>query len=87
MEQLRIISSIIVIFTFIMTVLIDSVNHNYTNAQEEADVIVILGGEDEGRMSKAAELYKAGYAESVLITPVIDHAEFYQSLEDAVRLG
>lgn len=70
-----------------MSILSDSINHNYLDTLEEVDVIVMLVGRYEGRMAKTAELYKDKYAENVIFTPVIVNDAFYQSVEDAVRHG
>lgn len=42
----------------------------YEEKPVKADVIILLSGEDKerGRMTKAAELYHAGYAERVILT-------------------
>lgn len=70
----------------IVTSVIDSFNHNETDTPEKSDVIIMLGGGDTGRMEKAAELYRAGYANYVMITP--ESAEIYpQSTEFALELG
>lgn len=70
----------------IVTSVIDSFNHNESDKPEKADVIIMLGGGDKGRMEKAAELYHAGYADYVMITP--ESADIYpQSTEFAVALG
>src|SRR5699024_6485569 len=42
---------------------------------------------DGGRMEKTAELYKAGYADHVLITPVVETEELSQSTALAVEYG
>ena len=87
MEQFRITLSIIIIITFGMAVLYDSLNLTYEDPPREADVIVMLGGGNEDRITKAAELYNDGYADYVMITPVSDDPLHYQSVEDAVRHG
>lgn len=71
----------------VVGVLIDSVNHSYSDSPEKSDVIIMLGGEGEERMAEAAELYKEGYAPYVLITPVIEEGRFNQSIEFAEELG
>lgn len=70
----------------IVTSVIDSFNHSETDTPEKADVIIMLGGGDKGRMEKAAELYREGYAEHVMITPVIESIST-QSTEFALELG
>ncbi|CAM4156270.1 hypothetical protein [Jeotgalicoccus halotolerans] len=68
--KIRIIVIIICIaLMLMMTSVIDSFNHNETDIPEKADVIIMLGGGDKGRMEKAAELYHEGYADYVIITP------------------
>lgn len=37
---------------------------------QKADVIVVLGGDDGLRVKKGAELYKAGYARTILLTGI-----------------
>ena len=70
----------------VVTSVIDSFNHSDTDTPEKADVIIMLGGGDAGRMEKAAELYHAGYADYVMITP--ESADIYpQSTEFALELG
>ncbi|MFC3901134.1 YdcF family protein [Aliicoccus persicus] len=70
-----------------MSVLYDSLNLTYEDSPREADVIVMLGGGNEDRITKAAELYHDGYADYVMITPLSDNPLHYQSVEDAVRHG
>jgi len=53
---------------FAATVLADSFLPVEAEAPEESDVIVVLGGGDQGRVEQAAELYNEGYADEVLIT-------------------
>lgn len=85
--KIRIVVIIICIALMLVVVaVIDSFNHNETDTPEKSDVIIMLGGGDAGRMEKAAELYHAGYAEYVMITP--ESAEIYpQSTEFALDLG
>ena len=62
---------IMLMFISLVGVIIaDSFYHNYTDDPVDSDVIVVLGGGDQGRVEKAAELYQAGYADTVLMTPV-----------------
>lgn len=82
---------IIIIIVGIVLVLaavsiVESFNHGWTEAPEEADVILMLGGGDGGRMVKAAELYHEGYAEYVVISPVLDDF-YFQSVQFALDLG
>lgn len=79
--------SICIFLLLIVGSILDSFNHTYTDQPEKADVIVMLGGGDEGRMMKAAELYHEGYADYVLITPVIESESSTQSTQLAVDLG
>lgn len=75
-----------IVLMLMVTSVIDSFNHNETDTPEKADVIIMLGGGDKGRMEKAAELYHEGYADYVIITP--ESADIYpQSTEFAVELG
>lgn len=77
---------ICIILMLIVTSVIDSFNHSETDRPQKADVIIMLGGGDKGRMEKAAELYHEGYADYVIITP--ESADIYpQSTEFAVELG
>ena len=54
---------ITICITLMLTVvsIIESFNHNRTEDPKQADVIIMLGGGDAGRMQKAAELYHAGF--------------------------
>lgn len=70
----------------ILTSVIDSFNHSQTDTPEKVDLIIMLGGGDEGRMEKSAELYHDGYADFVLITPVVDLL-YSQSKKFALDLG
>lgn len=75
-----------IVLMLMVTSVIDSFNHNETDTPEKADVIIMLGGGDKGRMEKAAELYHEGYADYVIITP--ESKDIYpQSTEFAVELG
>lgn len=77
---------ICVILLLIVTSIIDSFNHDRTDKPSKADVIIMLGGGDTGRMEKAAELYHEGYAEYVMITPVSEDI-YPQSKALALELG
>lgn len=73
--KIRIIIIVIcIILLFIVLAIIDSFNNSATDEPVEADVIIMLGG-DQGRLQKAAELYHSGYADYVMISPIMD--EFY----------
>lgn len=76
----------IIISILLIISLIDSLNHNYSDAAEESDLIVMIGG-DSGRLKKAAELYKEGYADFVMITPVINSSRTEQNLSTAMTYG
>lgn len=82
---------IIVICLTIITILavvsfIESFNHSRTDVPVSADVIIMLAGGDAGRMQKAADLYHAGYADYVIVSPIF---ESYppQSKAFALELG
>lgn len=68
-------------------IFLDSINLGIPDQPETADVIILLGGGDEGRMAKAAELYREGYANFVMITPVIEYEHSNHSVQTAVRHG
>lgn len=70
----------------IFVVLVESVNHSKSDTPKKADVIVMLGGGDQGRMQKAAELYNNNYADFVIISPVRKYI-YPQSIELATELG
>ena len=75
-----------IVLMLMVTSVIDSFNHNKTDIPEKADVIIMLGGGDKGRMEKAAELYHEDYADYVIITP--ESKDIYpQSTEFAMELG
>lgn len=84
----RILSAVILLIGMLMIgILMSSLNHNYSDTPNESDLIVLLGGGDEGRMAKAAELYKEGYSDKVLITPVRVSKEAKQSVDLANEHG
>lgn len=75
-----------IILLLLVTAVIESFDHSATDAPVHADVIIMLGGDDQGRLQKAAELYHAGYADQVMISPIT--SEYYsQSKEFANLLG
>lgn len=75
---------VILLFISLLAVIIaDSFNHNYTDEPEDSDVIIVLGGGDQGRVQKAAELYESGYADTVLMTPL----EHSFSAEELITIG
>lgn len=53
---------------FAATILADSFLPVEAEEPTKSDVIVVLGGGDQGRVKQAAELYEEGYADEVLIT-------------------
>ena len=79
---------IIICITLMLTVvsIIESFNHNRTEDPKQADVIIMLGGGDAGRMQKAAELYHTGYSDYVIISPAMDE-HYAQSKQFALDLG
>src|SRR5699024_6873592 len=75
---------VLLLFISLLGVIIaDSFYHNYTDEPEDSDAIVVLGGGDQGRVEKAADLYQAGYAETVIMTPVGDRL----SAEELTTVG
>ena len=62
---------VILALTFI-AILIESFIPGESDSPKDSDVIVILGGGDQGRVERAADLYQSGYAGKVLITPAGD---------------
>ena len=81
-----IIITICIILMLTVVSIIESFNHNRTDDPKQADVIIMLGGGDAGRMEKAAELYHAGYADHVIISPAMDE-HYAQSKQFALDLG
>lgn len=63
---------LVILGLIVIAVLVESFIVEESDTPEDSDVIVILGGGDQGRVQKAAELYKSGYAGKVLITPAGD---------------
>lgn len=61
--------AIIVCMCIILSFVIDSLIHPIKEQKIKSDVIVVLGG-DEGRLEKAVELYKQGYASKILLSPI-----------------
>ncbi|WP_017548173.1 YdcF family protein [Salinicoccus carnicancri] len=86
MKTRILIIAICLLLLMLVILLIDSFNHNYSDNPVQSDVIVMLGG-DGGRMEKTADLYKAGYADHVLITPVVETETLSQSTALAVEYG
>ncbi|MFC3420001.1 YdcF family protein [Salinicoccus hispanicus] len=86
--KIRIIIIVVCIALMLVVLsLIESFSHNYSDAPVESDLIVMLGGGDEARMQKAAQLYLDGYADQVLITPVVESEESTQSSALAMEYG
>lgn len=85
--KIRVIIILICIFLMLIFVnVLDSFDHNKTDAPKQVDVIIMLGGGDKGRMLKAAELYHNGFAKYVIISP--ENSEIYpESTEYATELG
>ncbi|CAM2939684.1 YdcF family protein [Salinicoccus roseus] len=71
----------------IVVSIIDSFDHSYTDQPVESDLIVMLGGGEESRMQQAAHLYHEGYADRVLITPVVESGDLNQSSALAMEYG
>lgn len=70
----------------LIIVIIESFDHSTTERPVPADVIIMLGGDDRGRLEKAAELYHSGFADQVMISPIT--SDYYsQSMEFALALG
>lgn len=86
MRKKLIIFIILTLLVLFILSLFDSLDHNYTDTPAESDLIVLVGG-DSGRLKKTAELYKAGYADFVLITPVLEEHILEQSIEMSVKYG
>lgn len=79
---------IIICIALMLTVvsIIESFNHSRTDEPKRADAIIMLGGGDQGRMQKAAELYHEGYSDYVIISPAMDE-HYAQSKQFAIDLG
>ncbi|MEZ2457699.1 YdcF family protein [Salinicoccus roseus] len=76
-----------IILLLIVISLIDSFDHGYSDEPIESDLIVMLGGGEAARMQMAASLYHEGYADYVLITPVIESDDYNQSSALAMEYG
>lgn len=87
MKTRIVVISMCIFLLLIVESILDSFNHAYTDRSEKTDVTVMLGGDDKGRMVKAAELYHEGYTGYVLVTPVIESEISTQSTQLAVNLG
>ncbi len=85
-RRLIIIIIICIILMLAVVSIIESFNHGRTDEPEQADVILMLGGGDQGRMQKAAELYHDGYSDYVVISPAMDEL-YSQSKQFALDLG
>ncbi|RPF58284.1 YdcF family protein [Abyssicoccus albus] len=78
---------LMVIFIILLLLFLDSLNLNYSEKPKKSDVIIMLGGGGPERMEKTAELYRQGYANKVMISPVIEHETSTQSVALAMKLG
>lgn len=86
MKKKLLIACIMLVSVLLLISLIDSVNHNYSDSPQKSDLIVMIGG-DNGRLKHAAELYKDDFADSVMITPVINISGLEQNIESAAAYG
>lgn len=84
MNKKIVIPFIIILCLIFVAALVESFIHNDADKPVDSDVIVILGGGDQGRVQKAADLYKSGYSDKVIITPVGDRYNT-QELTSIVR--
>lgn len=75
-----------IIFMLVIVSLVESFNHSKTDEPVRADVIIMLAGGDAGRMEKAAELYHDGYADYVIVSPIVEKYPS-QSSGFALELG
>ena len=58
----------VLFIALLYTLLLNSLDLGRTDIPEHSDLIVVFAG-DNGRLEKAAELYKLGYGKKVLFTP------------------
>lgn len=72
MNKKILIPLILLITIVFIALVVDSLLHTYSDTPENSDTIIILGGGDQGRVEQAADLYKAGYADQVIVTPVAE---------------
>lgn len=70
MNKKILIPLLLLVIIVIIAIFVDSLLHTHSDKPENSDAIIILGGGDQGRVEKAADLYKSGYADKVIITPV-----------------
>lgn len=70
MNKKMVIPFIIILCLLLIGTLIESLVHSDADKPVDSDAIVILGGGDQGRVEEAADLYKSGYSDKVIITPV-----------------
>lgn len=82
MKKKLLIACVMLVSVLFLFSLIESLNHNYSDSPQKSDLIVMIGG-DNGRLKHAAELYKDGFADSVMITPVINISGLDQNIEAA----
>src|SRR5699024_11823222 len=80
---------LVILALIFIAILIESFIQGEADSPEDSDVIVILGGGDQGRVEKAADLYQSGYAGKVLITPAGDryNAEELTSIVRHYEIG
>ena len=86
MKKKLLIAAIILVSVCLLISLVDSFQHNYSDNPGDSDLIVMIGG-DNGRLKRAAELYQDGYADYVMITPVINIPGLEQNIEAAREYG
>src|SRR5699024_1812693 len=85
--KIRIIGICLTIIIMLAAVsFIQRFNHSRTDEPVPADVIIMLAGGDAGRMEKAADLYHEGYADYVIVSPIMETYE-PQSRRFALELG
>ena len=86
MKKKLLIAAGILVSVLLLISLADSFNHNYSDSPKDSDLIVMIGG-DTGRLKRAAELYADGYADYVMITPVINIPGLEQNIAAAADYG
>lgn len=86
--NIKIAIPLLVIFALIfITILIESFISGDSDSPEDSELIVILGGGDQGRVQKAADLYESGYADKVLMTPAGDRYNAEELISIALHYG
>lgn len=86
MKKKLLIACVMLVPVLFLFSLIENFNHNYSDTPKNSDLIVMIGG-DTGRLKHAAELYEDGFADSVMITPVINISGLEQNIESAAAYG